>query len=117
MDKSYTFTLAAIMVLSFIGLVILYYPEVKAKWFRKVNSVPPWHEDLERCHQELVKYMGTPLGRKIDHRIISASAALYPHMAKLCEVLDEQQIPHPEIDYGVTIVNTGIWSKFLGKLM
>ena len=38
-------------------------------------------------------------------------------MEALCCVLDEQNIPHPDIDYdGLIIVDCAKWSVFLGKL-
>ena len=72
--------------------------------------------ELERCHQALVKYMAIPAGRPIGEDEIAGSAELYPHLAELCRILDEQGIPHPEIDYDLTIVDTGPWAKFLGDL-
>ena len=72
--------------------------------------------ELERCHQALVKYMAIPARRPIGEDEIAGSAELYPHLAELCRILDEQDIPHPEIDYGLTIVDTGPWAKFLGDL-
>ena len=94
-------------------------PRFNAWWINIYDEVSPlWHRDLERCYQEFVKYMGIPTGLENNRRIIAASVVLYPHMEKLCKSLDDKQIPHPEIDYdGLAIVDTGIWSKFLGKLM
>lgn len=70
--------------------------------------------ELERCHQALVKYMAIPAQRPISNDEIAGCAELYP--AELCRILDEQDIPHPEIDYGITIVDTGVWARFLGDL-
>lgn len=72
--------------------------------------------ELERCHQALVKYMAIPAQSPISKDEIAGSAELYPHMAELCRILDEQGIPRPDIDYHLTIVNTGPWAKFLGDL-
>lgn len=77
-----------------------------------IASIP----ELERCHQALVKYMAIPAQRPIGKDEIAGSAELYPYMAELCRILDEQRIPHPEIDYHLTIVDTGPWAKFLGDL-
>ena len=38
-------------------------------------------------------------------------------MEALCRVLDEQNIPHPDIDHdGLIIIDYGKWSVCLGKL-
>ena len=71
---------------------------------------------LERCHQALVKYMAIPAQRPMSNGEIAGSAELYPYMAELCGNLDEQDISHPKIDYGITIVNTRVWARFLGDL-
>ena len=47
---------------------------------------------------------------------IAGSAELYPYMAELCRILDEQRISHPEIDYHLEIGDTGKWARFLGDL-
>ena len=73
--------------------------------------------ELERCQQALVKYSAIPSERMVGSAHIAGSTELYPYMTDLCRVLDEQEIPHPEIDYdGLTIVDTGKWSRFLGEL-
>lgn len=72
--------------------------------------------ELERCQQALVKYMALPTSRMVGSVEIAGSAELYPYMAELCHILDEQEIPHPEIDYHFSIVDTGEWAKFLGNL-
>jgi len=79
-----------------------------------IKGVP----ELERCREALVKYMGLPTGRLSDIPArIAGSAELYPYMTDLCRVLDEQKIPHPEIDWdATTIIATGKWSRFLGEL-
>ncbi|MCY4471135.1 MAG: hypothetical protein OXC08_20660 [Thiotrichales bacterium] len=73
--------------------------------------------ELERCQQALVKYMAIPLERPVGRAEIAGSVELYPYMTDLCRVLNDQGIPHPEIDYrGLTIVDTGKWRRFLGDL-
>ena len=72
--------------------------------------------ELKHCQQALVKYMAIPSQPTLGSAHIAGSAELYPYMTDLCRVLDEQEIPHPEIDYYLEIVGTGIWSKFLGAL-
>ena len=72
--------------------------------------------ELERCHQALVKYMAIPAQSPISKDEIAGSAELYPYMTELCRILDEQGIPHPAIDYHLTIVDTGSWARFLGDL-
>ena len=74
-------------------------------------------EELERCHQALVKYMAIPATSPINREEIAGSTELYPRMKALCCVLDEQNIPHPDIVYdGLIIANCAKWSIFLGNL-
>ena len=72
--------------------------------------------ELDLCQKALVKYMAIPSQSIGESAQIAGSAELYPHMATLCGILDEQGIPHPEIDYYLTIGDTGPWAKFLGDL-
>ncbi len=84
----------------------------------EVDQIVPMasNPELERCHQALVEDMAIPAQRPIGEDEIAGSAELYPYMAELCRILDEPCIPHPEIDYHLTIVDTGPWAKFLGDL-
>ena len=97
-----------------------WYPPI---WFRRcwprlvhgshsMSGIP----ELVRCQQALIKYMAIPRERPISSAEIAGSVELYPYMTDLCRILDEQGIPHPQIDYGLTIVDTRKWSKFLGDL-
>ena len=88
-------------------------------WLSKLFSTRPMAgiPELKRCHQVLVKYMAIPPTSPISSEEIAGSAELYPHMEALCCVLDEQNIPHPDIDHdGLIIVDYGKWSVCLGKL-
>ena len=43
---------------------------------------------------------------------------LLPHMARLCRVLDEHDIPHPPIDMSdLTFTGTSKWGVFLASLL
>ena len=101
------------------------------RWFRHLRksrrsvAAPKTHsgtnpmrgiEELERCQQALVKYMAIPAQRMAGSAHNAGSAELYPYMVELCRILDDQGIPHPEIDYHLEIVDTGVWSRFLGDL-
>lgn len=85
--------------------------------FRTPDSIPiQGIEELKRCQMALVKYMAIPRSSPIGSAEIAGSVELYPFMTDLCRILDEQAIPHPEIDYGIIIVDTKRWSKFVGDL-
>ena len=72
--------------------------------------------ELERCREALVEYMAID-EQVIGSATVAGTAKLYPYLTDLCRILDEQEIPHPEIEYTVLeIRNTGIWSRFLGDL-
>ena len=74
--------------------------------------------ELERCHEEFVKYVGTPYEYPIGHREFAASQAFLPHLKRLCQFLDEQDIPHPLIPTGeLVFTDTGKWGEFLSDLM
>ena len=100
-------------------------PEIDTWWERRTGTLAGYTarivsmmgiEELERCRQAPVKYMAIPSQRMIGSAKIAGSAELYPYMADLCRVLDDQGISHPEIDYHLEIVDTGTWARFLGDL-
>ena len=83
-----------------------------------LKPLAPWHEELERCHEEFVKYVGTPYEYPIGQREIAATQAFLPHIVRLCRVLDDHGIPHPPIDTGdLTFTGTGEWGTFLASLL
>ena len=73
-------------------------------------------QELERCHQEFVKYVGTPYEYPIGHREIAATQAFLPYVKQLCRILDEQSIPHPSIPGGLTFTGTDEWGRFMAEL-
>ena len=79
-------------------------------WLSKLFSTRPMTgiPELKRGHQVRVKDMARPPTSPISSEEIAGSAELYPHMEALCRVLDEQNIPPPDIDHdGLIIVD---WS-------
>ena len=104
-----------------------YISDWRAKWRERVaaRSTASAHAgtnpiqgfpELEACRAALTGYMALPATRMVGSAHIVGSAKLYPYLADLCRILDEQEIPHPEIDYHLTIVDTGKWARFLGDL-
>ncbi len=82
------------------------------------GSDAPWHEDLNRCHQELVKYIREPYDYPIGQQEVAATHAFLPHIVRLCHVLDEHDISHPPLDTsGLTFTGTGKWGDFMARLM
>ena len=82
---------------------------------RPMSGIP----ELERCHQELVKYIGAPSdGYPISRKDIAASAKFVPYLIRLCHILDEQDIPHPPPPNPNSLVftGTGEWVYFLSSL-
>ncbi len=78
--------------------------------------VIPWHASLERCQTALVEYVEVPSGPVIGQTQIAATYAFLPYIYDLCQRLDEEGIPHPEIRKGLTFTGTGEWGEFLAKL-
>ena len=47
--------------------------------------------ELERCHQEFLKYVGNPIHGQKE---IVATQAFLPYLKALCHIFDEQEIPY-----------------------
>ena len=92
------------------------------RWFRGVSerlfrpTSMKGLPELERCQQALVRYMGSPVGRPINEADIAATQELRPYVYALCEVLDAQEIPHPEVDAAIVFSGTAEWGEFLARL-
>lgn len=72
--------------------------------------------ELERCREALIEYMAIN-EKVIGSATVAGATKLYPYLADLCRILDEQEIPHPTLHYrGPAMLHTGIWSRFLGDL-
>ena len=80
---------------------------------KRLEGVP----DLQRCLDELIKYSGYPVSKKVSAHEIALSQALLVHLERACVVLDKQNIPHPEIDRGPITTNHTEWIAFLSKLL
>ena len=119
-------------------MFFLYWPNLSAWWARckrtKESSASPWLlqsgiargygnqpisgiSELERCREELVEYIrAATKNRMVDGEHIAASAKFLPHLLELCEILDAQEIPHPEVELGLVVLNGGEWGRFIAKL-
>ena len=73
--------------------------------------------EIEQCHQELVKYIRSQLPDPIEFEHVALWKEFQPHIETVCHILDEQKIPHPEIDAGIILVGTGEWGTFLARLL
>jgi len=88
------------------------------KWYRcRALPIPiTGQEELERCREALVEYMSID-EEKLGRATAAGSVKLYPYLAEACRVLDDQNIPHPTIDYtGVYLSGVKKWTVFLGDL-
>lgn len=74
-------------------------------------------EELKRCHEAFVEYLEVPPGPIIGNMQVAASEKFRPHIEGLCQLLDEQGIPHPEIPDGIVFDNTHQWGMFLARLL
>ena len=105
-----------ILVASLIYLAV-FEGHALVRWLFRRRVIPmTGHAEVEHCQQVLIKYLAIPSQRMLGSAHIAGSLELYPYMTELCRVLDDQGIPHPEIDYHLEIVDTGVWSRFLGDL-
>ena len=73
--------------------------------------------EIERCHQELVKYICSQQPDQIGFEDNALWVAFQPHIETVCRILDEQEIPHPEIDTDIILVGTREWGTFLAKVL
>ena len=73
--------------------------------------------EIERCQQELVKYIRSQPPDPITFEHNALSLELLPHVERACQILDEQDIPYPGIDMGIVFESTGKWGTFLARLL
>lgn len=73
--------------------------------------------EIERCHQELVRYIESQPPDPISFEHVALSHEFLPHIERACQILDEQEIPHPEVNSGVVFDGTGKWGKFLARVL
>ena len=86
--------------------------------FTKVTAVPvEGIEDIERFQAELVKYLAAMPRGPLGTQDIALAQALLPFAEKARRVLDEQGIPHPQIDVGVMFEGPLNWGKFLARVL
>ena len=78
---------------------------------RRLKGIP----DLQRCLEELIKYSGFPVTRKVTPELIKASNDLFVHLSRACAIFDEQGESHPKIEKGLTVTNHTEWIEFLSK--
>lgn len=92
----------------------------KAQFSMPLDDTPkaPWHDDLDRCHRELVNYIREPYEYPIGQREIATTQAFLPHIVRLCRVLDKYSISYPPLDTrATTFTDTGKWGDFMARLM
>ena len=73
--------------------------------------------EIERCHKELVKYIGSQPPGPIGFEHVALSHALLPHIETVRRTFDAQDIPCPAINMGLTFDNPAEWAEFLAKLL
>ena len=73
--------------------------------------------EIERCHRELVKYIRSQPPDPINFEHVALTQEFLPHIERACQILDEQNIPHPGIDADLVFDGMGEWGKFLARLL
>ena len=84
----------------------------------RLRKSPVWGvAEIERCHQELVKYIRSQPPDPIGFEHVALWGEFQPHIVDVCRILDEQKIPYPEIDVSIIFVDMGKWGTFLARLL
>ena len=99
------------------------FARIRRSFFRVIGLGPsrtaPVHgiAEIETCHQELVKYIRSQPPDPITFEHNALSHELLPHLEQVQQLLDEQDIPHPDIDMHIVFEGTGEWGTFLARLL
>ena len=73
--------------------------------------------ELEHCWDALIEYSAIPAEKVISAAEIAASNAALAPLYAACKVLDDQQIPRPEVDKGIVLSGSAEWIEFLARVL
>ena len=107
------------LILIAVGGTLWWFYRYSPRWFRLFHGNQPMSGilELEKCQQELVEYLRVPSESPIGPSQIAATQAFRRHVKQLCQILDEQSIPHPPIPEGLIFDGWKVWGDFLSNLM
>ena len=73
--------------------------------------------EIERCHQELVNYIRSQPPDPINFKHVALTQEFLPHIERARQILDEQNIAHPDIDADLVFNGMSEWGAFLARLL
>lgn len=91
------------------GLVIAFF------WWRRDERL----RRLATCYEALCTYSGFSRASGITIAEVEQSNIVILHMRTFCQILDDYDIPHPDLDRDISIVfeNIGKWSSFMSRIV